>query len=267
MTQQLPPIPEDFDAYKHEWDNKYSNPSSFNRGNNYNYGYDNNSKFRTSKIYVKRFASSKTVVTNSIVFLSVVLYLLSFIMPNLTYYLGYIPFYAQSSYYTVFTSAVMHSGFFHILCNMMILLVVGQEIERYIGSVKMFALSAISAIGACALINLETLIFPSTVYSVTVGASGIIYGLLGAILVSLKRTNISTKSILVLLGINLIMSLITPSISFMGHLGGFLFGLGYSYAITNRKVYRSKPLSILVSVAFIAVTYMIATTTFVTAVQ
>lgn len=66
---------------------------------------------------------------------------------------------------------------------------------------------------------------PETITQATIGASGAIYGLFGAVFIAHRRSGMSTSGILVLLGINLAYALIVPGISWQAHIGGFLGGL------------------------------------------
>jgi membrane associated rhomboid family serine protease len=76
------------------------------------------------------------------------------------------------------TSAFLHYGLFHLIMNMLALLVLGVDLERYLGWAKFVALYLVSALFGGAAVTL----FAEPI-SETVGASGGVFGLLGAAVV------------------------------------------------------------------------------------
>lgn len=138
-------------------------------------------------------------------------------------WLGYSPIFIAEPWRFI-TSAFVHSGFIHLLFNMIMLIVMGSLLERTMGRVQFAFLYLFSAIGGNLFIEFWGLLFPSQALSLTVGASGALFGILGAMLVSLRRLNLPTTSLLVLIAINLLYGLIMPGVSWQAHLGGLAFG-------------------------------------------
>jgi membrane associated rhomboid family serine protease len=131
----------------------------------------------------------------------------------------------------VVTAAFLHVGPLHLVLNMLALLVFGSEIERGIGRWRYAALYAISLLGGAAAIQL----FGENRY--VAGASGAIYGLLGAITVFLLFRRQDVRGILTLLAINIVISFL-PGISLLGHLGGLVAGAAAAGVIV---AFRRRP--------------------------
>jgi membrane associated rhomboid family serine protease len=128
---------------------------------------------------------------------------------------------ASGEWWRILTSAFLHTGLIHLALNMAALYVFGTPLERALGGVR-FALLYLASLAAGSFGVL--LLSP---HSLTVGASGAIFGLLGAILVGQRAAGISFRNsgILSLLVINLAFTFAVPGISIGGHLGGLAGGL------------------------------------------
>ncbi|GAA2847229.1 rhomboid family intramembrane serine protease [Nonomuraea rubra] len=122
-------------------------------------------------------------------------------------------------YHRLITAAFVHGGVFHILFNCWALYVVGPYLERAFGHVRYAALYLISALGGSVLgLWLDPLGQP------TVGASGAIFGLFGAVFVVGRKLNMDVRGIAVLIALNLAITFLVPGISWTGHVGGLITG-------------------------------------------
>ncbi|MEV4167873.1 rhomboid family intramembrane serine protease [Nonomuraea sp. NPDC049709] len=122
-------------------------------------------------------------------------------------------------YYRLISAAFVHGGVFHILFNCWALYVVGPYLERAFGHVRYTALYLISALGGSVLgLWLDPLTQP------TVGASGAIFGLFGAVFVVGRKLNLDVRGIAVLIVINLAITFLVSGISWTGHIGGLITG-------------------------------------------
>ncbi|MFI6388741.1 rhomboid family intramembrane serine protease [Nonomuraea sp. NPDC050547] len=130
-------------------------------------------------------------------------------------------------YYRLITAAFVHGGVFHILFNSWALYVVGPYLERAFGHVKFTAIYVVSALGGSTLgYWLDT---PDTL---TVGASGAIFGLFGAIFVVGRKLNMDVRGIAVLIVINLVITFLPGfNISWTGHVGGLITGSALAAAL------------------------------------
>lgn len=139
------------------------------------------------------------------------------------------PFVAEySEYYRFVTSIFIHIGIMHMFFNGYALYVFGPQIEKLMGAKKYLLFFLLTGIGG----NLATYIF--NFVSVSAGASGSLFGLFGAFLyLVVRHPNMVTpqgkKSILQLLGINLLLTFAVPSISITAHLGGLIIGFLLSF--------------------------------------
>lgn len=135
---------------------------------------------------------------------------------------------AYNQYYRFITAIFIHIGLSHIFFNGYALYIFGPQIERLMGAKKYLAFFLLTGIGG----NLVTFFFSFA--SLSAGASGSLFGLFGAFLYLIHRhsemvTPEGRKSILSLLGINLVLTLLVPSISITAHLGGLVIGYFLSY--------------------------------------
>jgi membrane associated rhomboid family serine protease len=136
---------------------------------------------------------------------------------------------ASGQYYRLITSAFLHENFLHILFNMYALLVVGPVVEHALGRLRFTALYVLSALGGSAM----AYVFADP-RALTLGASGAIFGLFGALFIVARRLGGNTNGIVGIIAINLVITFTIPNISWEGHLGGLatgtLLAAAYGYA-------------------------------------
>ncbi len=113
-----------------------------------------------------------------------------------------------------------HVEFWHIGFNMLALWVLGPQLELAIGRVRFIALYLVSALAGSALV-----LWAAPTDTSTLGASGAVFGLMGALLVLAYKVRGNVQQILMWIGINAVLTLTISGISWQGHLGGFLGGL------------------------------------------
>ena len=136
---------------------------------------------------------------------------------------------ADGDLYRLITSAFLHYGITHLLFNMWALYVVGPPLEMWLGRLRFGALYVLSALGGSVLVYLL-----APLDSSTAGASGAVFGSFAATFVVAKKVNVDVRWVVVLIGINLVITFTVPSISWQGHLGGLITGglvaVAYAYA-------------------------------------
>lgn len=133
---------------------------------------------------------------------------------------------ANGWWWTAITSGFLHFGPIHLLVNMYSLYVLGRSVERILGRGHFGAIYAVSLLGGSASVlwfGLEN--------TITVGASGAIFGLMGAELVLLLRMKANPTTLLIVIGANVIASMTLSGISLMGHLGGLVVGTAVAAAM------------------------------------
>ena len=135
---------------------------------------------------------------------------------------------ADGEWYRIITSAFVHQRHMpptHILFNMLSLWWIGGPVEQMLGRVRYVAVYLVSALAGSAAV---LLLSPHTL---TIGASGAIFGLFGAFAVFMRRLNADMRPVLILLGLNIVFTFTWANISWQGHLGGFLGGMAVAIAM------------------------------------
>lgn len=137
----------------------------------------------------------------------------------------YAPYIKRGEWYRLFSSMFLHFGFLHLLCNMYSLYNLGPSLERFFGMPMFLFLYLGSGLAGNVLTYVMEL--RSGRYSLSLGASGAVFGLLGAYLVFAVLpgySGVSLYGILRVLAINAVYTISNRSINAMAHLGGFAGG-------------------------------------------
>jgi membrane associated rhomboid family serine protease len=129
------------------------------------------------------------------------------------------PLVADGDWWRLFTAAFLHYGPIHLAFNMLALWIFGSALEQVLGRGRFILLYVVSGLAGSA----GALLFSPN--AVTVGASGAIFGLMGAALVlERQRTYVFGGGALGLIVVNLVFTFAIPGISIGGHLGGLVGG-------------------------------------------
>ena len=127
---------------------------------------------------------------------------------------------ANGEYWRLITSGFLHEGFLHLLFNMFSLWILGSILEPAVGRLRFGLIYFVSLLaGSFGALLLE----PN---APTVGASGAIFGLMGAAVVVLRHAGINPlqSGLGFWLGLNLLFTFTSANISIGGHLGGLIGG-------------------------------------------
>jgi membrane associated rhomboid family serine protease len=166
---------------------------------------------------------------------------------------------ADGEWWRLLTSAFLHGGIIHLGFNMLMLWWIGAPVEQAIGRGRFLLLYLVSGLaGSAGALILE----PN---AITVGASGAIFGILGAALVfESQRNYVLGGSALSIVVLNLVLSFAVPNISIGGHLGGLAGGalsalalsrFGRTHAIYGRPGLIGVAGVVAVGIASVAVAY------------
>lgn len=130
-------------------------------------------------------------------------------------------------WYRMLTSGFLHYGIIHLLVNMYALWILGNAVESMAGRLRMGIVYVISLLGG----SLGALLLSPD--SFTAGASGAIFGMMGAIFVAQRAQGVALRDspLLGVLFLNLIITFGFPGISIGGHLGGLIGGALSGYAL------------------------------------
>ena len=191
-----------------------------------------------------------TPAVKLLVITNVVMFVLNLIVPTMTLRLGLQPsaVFEGFAFWQLFTYMFLHStsGVGHILFNMLALWMLGTELERTWGTRFFTKYYFVTGVGAAAATLLMSLFVEPVYYSVTVGASGAIYGLLLAygmyfphrVILMIVLPVPARIAVMILGAIAFLFALVAPGggIANVAHLGGLI--VGYLYL----KGLRARPL-------------------------
>ena len=138
----------------------------------------------------------------------------------------YTPYVRRGQWYRLITSMFLHFGFIHLLCNMYSLSNLGPALERFFGIPLFLVLYLISGLAGNLLSYYKEI--KTGQYRLSAGASGAVFGLLGAYLVFAVLPGyggVSLYGILRVLAIKAFYAFSNRSINAMAHLGGLIAGI------------------------------------------
>ncbi len=152
-------------------------------------------------------------------------------------------------YWRLVTGGFLHDGFLHIIFNMFFLWIMGPQLEQLIGRINFVVIYFVSLLAG----SFGALLFQPDIP--TLGASGALFGVLGALMVvALDRgIPIWRSGLGPLLAINILFSLAVANVSIGGHLGGFVGGVLTGWLIVHFSQHRRLPVVAYVGCALVAV--------------
>lgn len=183
------------------------------------------------------FKPKRPVITFALIIINVLIFLAMYLFGNgsqdivtlLKFGANFPELVKAGDYYRLFTSAFLHIGFLHLICNNYALYVIGSQLESFLGKFKFLFVYIFSAL--CG--SLMSMLFSN---GISAGASGAIFGLLGSILYfgynyRVYLGGVIKSQIIPLIAINLLIGFITPGIDNAAHIGGLLGGLGITMSL------------------------------------
>ena len=195
-----------------------------------------------NKVYESIFKPKKIVVTNVLIALNVLVFFVVFALSganlnvlNLLRYGALNSILVQNGeFWRLITAGFLHGGIFHLLFNMYSLYIIGTQIENFVGKWKFLAIYFCSMLTASLM---SCVISPN---SVSVGASGAIFGLLGALVYfgyhyRLYLGSVLRNQIIPLILFNLLLGFMVNGIDNAAHIGGLIGGLLISMALGVQK--------------------------------
>lgn len=177
------------------------------------------------------FKPKKPIVTYTIILINIIAFLLMYVLGNgstdartlIEFGANYGPLVKLGDYYRLITCAFLHIGPIHLLLNCYAIYIIGPQIENFFGKTKYIILYLVSALSA----SLLSIIFSD---SISAGASGAIFGLLGSLLYfgyhyRVYLGNVIKSQIIPLILINLFYGFIVSGIDNAAHIGGLIGGI------------------------------------------
>ncbi len=187
---------------------------------------------KDDKKLAKIFANNdKPIITISLLVINIIVFILTMLDYDfmINTFANYYKNVQNGEVYRLLTCTFIHANIYHIFFNMYALYQIGSQMEKYYGKIKFLIIYLVSALlGSLLSVTLTT--------NVSVGASGAIFGLFGAMLYFgyKYRTSLDAflrSGIVPVILINLALGFLIPNIDVMGHIGGLLGGLLISYTL------------------------------------
>ncbi|MEU6983935.1 rhomboid family intramembrane serine protease [Streptomyces sp. NPDC046324] len=142
--------------------------------------------------------------------------------------LGEIVGVADGEWYRLLTSTFLHQEIPHFLFNMLGLWVIGGIVEPELGRVRYAALCLLSGLSGSALAYL--LAAPN---QPSLGASGVVFGLIGAWAVLTRRQRYDMRPVALFVALSLLLTFTRPGISWEAHIGGLVGGALVTYGLLH----------------------------------
>lgn len=177
------------------------------------------------------FRPKKPVITYALIIINVIVFLLSLFKSDIIQMFAVNRFFIADlgQYYRLFTGIFLHANLVHLIFNMYALYVIGMQLESFLGKWKYLVVYLLSGLGGSMLS-----IFFDTGYSV--GASGAIFGLMGALLYfgyhyRVYLDSVVKSQIIPLIILNLLIGFTTTGIDNWAHIGGLVGGILATMAV------------------------------------
>jgi membrane associated rhomboid family serine protease len=184
-----------------------------------------------------RVTSNPGAVTSVIIAVNVVVFVVQQTVSGFTSRYDEAPFDVdQGDYYRLLTGTFLHANVLHIGLNMLALYMFGPYVEAALGRVRYAALYLLAAVGGSAV----SYAF-SNPCQASIGASGAVFGVLGAFLVVNRRLGRDSGGVVALLLINFLYGFVASGIDWRAHLGGLVTG-GLAAAVIVYAPARSRTL-------------------------
>ena len=168
-------------------------------------------------------------VTRAILVTCISIFVLSLLLGSFALAFGMIPIaIAQGEWWRLLTSTLLHGSILHLLFNMYALYWLGPQLERSLGHVRFAALYILSALGG----SVASYWF-SDLRTVSVGASGAIFGLITATIVIGREMRTDVSQLIVLLGLNVVIGFLQSGIDWRAHFGGAITGAAIAFIYTK----------------------------------
>lgn len=186
--------------------------------------------------YNKAFNEAKQYYfTVLLVFLNIVIFLICTFTGNLLYNKG--AFYMWSvitdkKYYRLLSAVFLHQDIEHLFNNMILLFFIGRIIEKQTGHITYIIIYMLSGIGGNLVSGFWELI--TAQYRVSVGASGAVFGLTGALLVLVlfhkgKLEELRWQGVVIMILLSIYNGFVTDNINNAAHLGGLAIGITVTF--------------------------------------
>jgi rhomboid protease GluP len=159
----------------------------------------------------------------------------------------YVPRVIQDGeYYRFFTSLFLHFGFEHLMNNMVTLVLIGWNLESEIGKVKFLLIYILSGLGGNFLSAWYEVLKDD--YSISAGASGAIFGVIGALLYVTMRNRgrigeVSGRRLAFMIIISLYYGFTSSGVDNLAHIGGLVTGFAAGVLLYRKRNSKDRTVS------------------------
>lgn len=197
----------------------------------------NQKTIRDNEAYAKVFEPKKIIVTPILILLSLVIFILMYIFGNgsediytlIKFGANYQPLVKTGEVWRLVSAMFLHIGVIHLACNMYSLWIIGRQLETFLGKFKFLLVYLGSGIlGSLLSVTLHS--------SVSAGASGAIFGLLGSLLYfgyhyRLYLGSVMRTQVIPVILLNLLIGFTFSGIDNFAHIGGLIGGYLFTMAL------------------------------------
>ena len=145
------------------------------------------------------------------------------------------PLVTSGEWWRLISAGFLHGSIIHLLFSVYILWVIGSQLESIVGNIKFIIIYFVSLVGG----SLASYWF-SPFGSYSIGASGAIFGLMGAMLVVGRKRNLDISQITTLVAINVVIGFVLSGIDWRAHLGGLAAGAFITWVLINATSLKEK---------------------------
>ena len=182
-------------------------------------------------------SQKNTEVTKFLSILLLVVYVFQFLLGDvlIANFALFAPSVTDGQWWLLITAGFLHGSIIHLLFNVYILWVLGSQLENIVGKTKFIIIYFGSLLGG----SIASYLF-SPFGSYSIGASGAIFGLMGAMLVVGRKRNLDISQITTLVVINVVIGFVLSGIDWRAHLGGLAAGALISWVLINATSLKGK---------------------------
>lgn len=194
---------------------------------------------------VKGFLRSRSVVNLTIVIINVAVFLVLEFQGNtedahylLRYGASYAPWiYENKEYYRLFTCMFLHFGLNHLFNNMLVLIFLGDILEKTVGKVRYLLIYLLGGLGSSYLSYFLEL--QQQEMHISAGASGAVFAVVGALLYIVlvnrgRMRELSGRRLMLMAGLSIFQGFTSVGIDNAAHVGGFIGGLVLAVILYRR---------------------------------
>lgn len=197
----------------------------------------NQKTIHDNEAYAKVFEPKNIIITPILILLCVIVFVLMYVLGNgsenietlVMFGANWQPLVKAGEVWRLFTSMFLHIGIIHLVCNMYSLWIIGRQLETFLGKFKFL----IVYLGSGILGSLLSVVVHS---SVSAGASGAIFGLMGSLLYfgyhyRLYLGSVMKTQVIPVILINLLIGFTLSGIDNFAHIGGLIGGYLFTMAL------------------------------------